>query len=287
MVALRYIPTLFAAMLLALLPSGSAQVPAAGSERSADSLFAQSAAELLNRDFTNPDLSFLLLDAKSGNVLASRWDDRDAPIPMGSLVKPFTALAYGERHDFHYPAHVCRGTASGCWSPRGHGDVTLTTAVAYSCNSYFQMLASALNAQEVSLTATDFGIEKPDASAGGRALGGIGTLWLISPMKMAHAYLELVSRRDQPGVREILDGMALSGRRGTGSAVDRALPFHDALVKTGTAPCTHAKRAPGDGFVITLWPKDESRVLLLLRVHGKPGSQVAETAGEMLRRIGE
>lgn len=277
-------PLLFAVILLVLLPSGSGARSVAAPQ---DSLFAQSAAELLNRDFTNPDLSYLLLDAKSGRVIASRWDNPETPIPMGSLVKPFTALAYGERHGFSYPAHVCRGTASGCWLPRGHGQVNLTRAIAYSCNSYFGMLAASLSSEQVSLTATHFGMETPKASASGPALAGIGKQWLISPMRMTRAYLEVVRRREQVGVHEIVDGMALSGRQGTGAAVDRAVPHRDALVKTGTAPCAHAKRAPGDGFVITLWPADEPRILLLLRVHGVPGAQAGKTAGEILRRIGE
>ena len=70
---------------------------------SSSSLFAQSAAQALNRDFPSRDVSFLLLDAHTGRVLASRWNHSDAPIPMGSLLKPFTALAYGEQHDYRYP----------------------------------------------------------------------------------------------------------------------------------------------------------------------------------------
>ncbi|MGH9667749.1 MAG: hypothetical protein ACRD9L_25305, partial [Bryobacteraceae bacterium] len=75
------------------------------------SLFAQSAARILERDFTSRDVSFLLLDVRSGTVLASRWDDAGRAIPMGSLVKPFTALAYGEEHQFRYPTLVCLGIA--------------------------------------------------------------------------------------------------------------------------------------------------------------------------------
>jgi cell division protein FtsI/penicillin-binding protein 2 len=102
---------------------------------------------------------------------------------------------------------------------------------------------------------------------------------------MARAYLELVRRRDQPGLRLILAGMAQSAEQGTGAEVDRALPFPDALVKTGTAMCTHSKRAPGDGFAIVMAPSDDPQILLLVRVHGVPGAQAAKTAGQMLSRI--
>jgi cell division protein FtsI/penicillin-binding protein 2 len=259
------------------------------------SLFAQSAGQVLNRNFPSDGISFLLLDAQTGAVLASRWDHPETPIPLGSLVKPFTALAYGELHGFKYPTHICRGTTTGCWRPRGHGAVDLTSAIAYSCNSYFRMLTTSMVAAEVSPIAARFGLQPPAPEISGAALAGLGNhalgdhalgnQWLISPLNMARAYLELIRRRDQAAVRLVLDGMAQSARRGTGADVDRALPYSDALAKTGTAPCTHTRHAPGDGFIIVLAPADQPQILLLVRVHGVPGAQAARTAGQMLRRI--
>ena len=77
-------------------------------------------------------------------------------------MKPFTALAYGEQHDFQYPAHTCRGTATGCWLPRGHGEIGLTSAIAYSFNSYFRVLAANMATTDVAQIAARFGIEPPD-----------------------------------------------------------------------------------------------------------------------------
>ncbi len=263
---------------------------------SGPSLFSQSASQTLNRDFPSADISFLLLDAQTGIVLASRWDHPETPIPLGSLVKPFVALAYGELHEFKYPTHLCRGTATGCWRPRGHGTVDLTSAIAYSCNSYFRLLTTNMTAAEVSPTATRFGLESPAPEIAGPALAGLGSRgetasagiskqWLISPMNIARAYLELIRRRDQPGVRLVLSGMELAARQGTGAEIGSALPHFPALAKTGTAPCTHARHAPGDGFAIVLMPSDQPKILLLVRVHSVPGAQAARTAGQMLRRI--
>jgi cell division protein FtsI/penicillin-binding protein 2 len=284
---MRHLAFVTCALLLALLPSSGRAGPSASDSAKDEesSLFAQSAAEALNRDFPGRDVSFLLRDARTGRTLASRWDRLDSPIPLGSLVKPFTALAYGEQHDFHYPAHICRGTATGCWLPRGHGEIGLTSAIAHSCNSYFRLLTANLAAPDVASIAARFGIEPPDRDASGTALAGIGDRWRISPPRMVRAYLELIRRREQPGVREILAGMAQSAQHGTGAAVERALLFPDALVKTGTAPCTHSPRAPGDGFAIVLMPADQPQILLMVRVHGVPGAQAAKTAGLMLRRI--
>ena len=114
---------------------------------------------------------------------------------------------------------------------------------------------------------------------------GLGEQWRISPLHMAHAYLELYGRRDQPGVRELLSGMAESARRGTGVGVGRALKHTVALVKTGTAPCTHPRPAPADGFVIALVPANQPELLLMIRVHGVAGAKAAMTAGRMLGRL--
>jgi hypothetical protein len=249
------------------------------------SLFAQSASEALNRDFPSRDISFLLLDAHGGSVLAARWDHPDAPIPMGSLLKPFAALAYGDQHNDQYPHHTCRGTATGCWLPRGHGDLDLTAAVAHSCNSYFRMLTADLTAADVCPTAARFGLEPPGQNASGSELAGLGTRWRTSPLRLARAYLELVRQRQRPGVSQVLDGMALSARLGTGAEVRRAFHAPGVLVKTGTAACTHSPRAPGDGFAVVLTPAENPRILLLVRVHGLPGAQAARTAGQMLHRI--
>jgi cell division protein FtsI/penicillin-binding protein 2 len=284
---MRHIPLLTCACLLALLPSSGRGGPAP-SDRAKDteaSLFAQSAARTLNHDFPSRDISFLLLDARTGRTLTSRWDRLDSPIPLGSLVKPFIALAYGEQHNFNYPVHTCRGTASGCWLAHGHGEISLASAIAYSCNSYFRMLTGNLATADVAPIAARFGIEPPDRDASGPALAGIGSRWQISPPHMARAYLELIRRREQPGVREVLAGMAQSAQHGTGAEVDRALLFPDALAKTGTASCTHLPHAPGDGFAMVLTPANQPQILLMVRVHGVPGAQAAKTAGQMLCRI--
>jgi cell division protein FtsI/penicillin-binding protein 2 len=290
MVAIRRIPLILVVLSLSF-SSGRAR-PALPERSTGPSLFAQSAAEALAHDFSSRDISFLLLDAQTGRVLASRWDQPDTPISMGSLLKPFTALAYGQQHDFRYPDHTCRGISTGCWLPRGHGDVDLTAAIAYSCNSYFRILTATLTAADVSPTAARFGLDGPDPETTGPELAGLGSRWRTSPLRLARAYLELIRQRQQPGVSQILDGMALSARQGTGAEVHRPFPFPDALaknvlVKTGTAACTHSRHAPGDGFTVVLTPADNPQILLLVRVHGVPGAQAARTAGQMLRRIEE
>lgn len=270
--------------LICLLAEPSRGGPKAGIAEGS-SLFAQSAARALDREFPGRDISFLLFDAPTGKVLVSRWEHPENPIPLGSLVKPFAALAYGQKHNFQYPIHTCRGTSSGCWRPGGHGSIGLTSAIAYSCNSYFRALTVDLSQGDVAEIATRFGIETPGAGSAGVEFAGLGSAWRISPLHLARAYLELSRHREQRGVGQIIDGMSQSASKGTAAEVDRALSFPDALAKTGTAACTNSRRAPGDGFTVAMYPADDPQILLLVRVHGVPGAQAARTAGQMLHKI--
>ena len=79
---------------LVLVSFASQSAPVTVDTRSGNPLFAQSAAQILQREFQSREVSFLFLDARSGTVLASHWDDPNQPIPLGSLIKPFIALAY-------------------------------------------------------------------------------------------------------------------------------------------------------------------------------------------------
>jgi Penicillin binding protein transpeptidase domain len=252
---------------------------------STHSLFAQSAARILARNFPSENISYLLLDAQTGVRLASRWPDAADPIPLGSLVKPFAAFAYAERHHYRYPIFVCRGAASGCWQPRPHGRLDVSSALGYSCNSYFRDLTARLDGVQMRDVALQFGIDPPDPRLTGPPLMGIGAQWEISPLHMAHAYLELLRRRNAPGVPEIIEGLADSAKWGTGSEVGKILKREDVLVKTGTAVCRHTPRAPGDGFAVVIVPADQPVLLLMVRVHGVPGSRAAFTAAQMLSEL--
>ena len=243
--------------------------------------------QVLEREFSADSVSYLLLDANSGVLLASHWENSGKPIPLGSLVKPFTALAYAGAHDFRYPIYECRGQANGCWQVRPHGKLDIVSAISVSCNSYFRSLAESVTSEQLLPVTRTFDLESPEANFTGPNLIGLGERWKISPVRMARAYLELYRRHDQPGVREILAGMLQSAQRGTGAAVGRALKHSEAFVKTGTAPCTHAPRAPGDGFVVALVPAQAPEIVLLVRVHGVAGAKAAETMGRMLSRMEE
>ena len=243
----------------------------ASSSAPADDLHAQAVAAALGRDFADSDLNYIVLGG-DGALLAQRWEDADKDIPIGSLIKPFLAVAY-RRTQRSYPTYRCTGKKT-CWLPRGHGWLGITDAIAVSCNSYFHQLVAAGRPGFATQTLKSFGLDDEGQTAGGHA----------APSGLAQAYFELANEPRDQVIGPVITGLAMSARMGTAKAVRRELPGIAALAKTGTAPCTHAKKAPGDGFAVVIAPADHPRLLVLARVHGKPG---AFAAGVAARIIGE
>jgi cell division protein FtsI/penicillin-binding protein 2 len=248
-----------------------------------ESLYEQSVQRAVNQHFNSPDVSYLLIDAQTKNLIASRWPDSGRPIPPGSLLKPLVALAYAEGHHFKYPVFVCRGSIDGCWYPPGHGRIGITQAIEYSCNAYFLKLAQRVSPQDMRVAVEQLGIAAAPRAFTPAALIGLGGTWRIAPQQLARAYLNLAAQADEPGVAPLIRGMTLSAEAGTTRAIGRALGGRAALAKSGTAPCIHSRHAPGDGYVMVLYPAESPRLLLLVCVHGVPGAKAAVTAGQILR----
>src|SRR5258708_39548245 len=106
MVSLRLAAGLFIAVLATtagLFGLSDAASPAQDSSPPAKSLFFQSAVLVLEREFSSNVISYLLLYARSGALFSSRYDDPAWPIPLGLLLKPFTAVYYGVIHAYHFP----------------------------------------------------------------------------------------------------------------------------------------------------------------------------------------
>jgi cell division protein FtsI/penicillin-binding protein 2 len=248
-----------------------------------NSLSGRTAAQVLSHEFSSSDISYLLLDIPSRSILAKHWQNSDGAIPAGSLVKPFTALAYAESHSFRFPEFVC--TPGACWYPQGHGKLGIVGAVGFSCNAYFINLAANVSAAQVTGVANRFGLNGPGSGAGPDVMAGRYGVWRESPEALARAYAELLGSGAQPGIRELVEGMAVSAKSGTALGLAREAPQVAALAKTGTSSCTHQQHLPGDGFVIVAWPADSPQHLLLVGYHGKPGAYAATVAGKMLHAL--
>ena len=152
----------------------------------------------------------------------------DTPIPTGSLLKPFLALAYSRTH----PAFPIRAGLS------------LPQALAQSNNPYFLALAADID------PTTLHDLPAPP-NYNPRTLIGLTPDWPIAPAALTRAYATLLL---SPAARpEILDGLRLVATTGTASRVGR----HPGgvLAKTGTAPCISACAANGDGLVLLAVPR--------------------------------
>ncbi len=249
------------------------------------SLYDQSIARILSERYDSRDVSYIVVDSDTHTVIASRWDDKARPVPVGSLVKPFIALAFGQKYDFRYPAFYCRGAADGCWLAHAHGQVDISAAIAYSSYAYFLHLASLLDAEDLDTMARGYGLSWAVAPRGAAEMIGLGGAWRVAPVALIRAYLLLAATPPPAGATKLLRGMVLSARSGTAAAVDRHLDGHAALAKTGTAPCVHEPRATGDGYVLMLYPADQPRLAMLVRVHGVPGARAADIGGSMLNTV--
>jgi hypothetical protein len=264
---------------LAVLSAGA--LPAA-------SLLGPAVDSFLRNQLREGEISCVLSETGGGEVIYSHWPDLDRPVPLGSLVKPFTALAYAESHGGRFPRIECT-PQSGCWLPAGHGPLEIEKAIAYSCNTYFRGLSEQLRYQDLAQVTARFGLMAPPRSAPSQAYFGLGDDWRLSPVALVRAYEELLKRSAEPVVSRILAGLKASAARGTANGVGRALGGLNSLAKTGTAPCIHqaGTRHPwtGDGYALVLYPAEQPRYTLLVRVHGVPGRQAAELAGDILRVV--
>ncbi|HLN03886.1 MAG TPA: penicillin-binding transpeptidase domain-containing protein [Bryobacteraceae bacterium] len=232
---------------------------------------------------TDAGVSYLLLDATRATVIAMEWPEAAIAVPVGSLVKPFTAIAYGQRHRMRFPVHECTG--EDCWLKTGHGRIGLAAAIANSCNSYFRNLTGDLLPLDVAEVADRFGLRGPAWDCDRSALFGMGSAWRLSPIEVARAYAELAARRTEPGVNEVIDGMRLGATIGTAAVIGSTLHSASAFAKTGTAPCSHVPKAAGDGYAVVVYPGDSPRYVLLVQVHGTVGRHAAETAARLLRLL--
>lgn len=300
--------------ILLLAPSGNllpAQTPN-------PDLYNQAIAVMLNRNFPSPRIEYLLLypvdpldpiALHTRQTVALRWNHPERPIPAGSLLKPFVALAYSQLAQplaptpAKFPILQCHGKRDGCWRPGGHGSLTLERALAVSCNAYFLTLARELvsagnpGAEALNRVGVAYNLPPPPNTAIAATLIGLTPDWRIPPLALAEAYAQLALGsapvQEQTTVTQLLHGMKLATQPGgTAQRIAVSIPG-GVLAKTGTAPCLPSPQngpciANGDGLAIVLTPArigNAPRLLLLVRQRGTTGAQTAELAGRMLAAI--
>jgi len=277
-------------LLIAMLPTG-AQEPS-------PDLYAQATQTMLDRSFPSPQVEYVLLDARTRKTIALRWAHPEEPVPVGSLLKPFVALAYGrmENSARKFPTVICHGKSDGCWRTGGHGSMTLAPALAESCNAYFLKLARELasgGGGALERVSGEHGLPAPPAQKTAAMLIGVTPEWRIPPVAFAEAYATLVRGGSDATEREVI-GVLLAGMRAAalpgGTAAKVGSHPGGVLAKTGTAPCVAGPGedrcvANGDGLVMVMAPAENPRWVLLVRQRGTTGAHTAEVAGKMLASL--
>ena len=277
-------------------------------------LYSQATAAMLDRSVSSQDVDYLLLDVQTRQVMAMRWSHAQTAIPVGSLLKPFVALAFAQLHRDSqgsiggsrdlFPAVICHGRSDGCWRTGGHGSMRMEQALAQSCNAYFLALGRSIAASGDALqmgedalqrVAQAYGLPKPpqisDATKIPAMLIGVTSEWRIQPEALARAYAALGTEPHDATSMRLLAGMRMAALPG-GTAVRVGKHTGGVLAKTGTAPCVSLTTAPedrcrenGDGLAVVMTPAESPRLLLLVRERGTTGAVAAGLAGQMLTRI--
>jgi cell division protein FtsI/penicillin-binding protein 2 len=240
------------------------------------SLYAQSIQTALTR--TTPNLEVLVLDLRTHETFADTFRSPKTPIPVGSLLKPFLAVAYFKAHPGPSPTIVCHGHADRCWKEGGHGPITLTDAIANSCNAFFLSISQTIPPADIPY------LPPPPANPSPETLIGLTPEWRISPEALAAAYASLLATPTSATQSAILAGMRDSARRGTANRI--GLHPGSVLAKTGTAPCIDTPcKASGDGLVIAAIPATHPTLLVLVRKRGTTGAMTAAAAGPILAQL--
>ncbi len=261
----------------------------------------------------------LLLDPDSGRVLAGlRTAFFFGPRkPCGSLIKPFTALAFLLRHSpADLPRFLCppAGGSQGdpCWNPQGHGLLTLEQALAHSCNSYFRQLALELDPADFARLLYLFGLEtgadefpRFDSFPGEeqrRAMTGSSPRLAVPPIRLALAYAALYNGgrlflRQNPeetsaarsvymeaaSLAVIQRGMRLSAQEGTGRLAGAASSSR--YVKTGTHSLREGTHRLSDleGWCLAVDRNPAEPLLVMTFVHpGRGATEAAPLAAKTL-----
>ena len=211
--------------------------------------------------------------------------------PVGSLLKPFAAwylLEKGFRAEetILCPPEQKRTEKLRCWTPGGHGAMTLPSALAQSCNYYFLSRFLGLNLAEYESWLrqrfdwpTDLKILKPANVYGFDLSGG------IEAEKLLAMYDKLLAAEEggDPSAVTIMAGLRQTCD-GTLADFCRALwpnrRFRFLAGKTGTI--VEGKRSFGIAFLYLEHKDDHRKIVLLCYEKNKMGSQAAMNALKIL-----
>lgn len=212
----------------------------------------------------------------------SRADGGDAPMPVGSLQKPFVAQAWAAAHPGAAPPDFRCGPASRCWLPAGHGELGLSRALAVSCNAYFRSLAEAtpLPDLDAHLRAAGF-LDGPRTADEAIGLPGPAGALRIRPSALLAAYARLVREPWSDGGTlrpQVLAGLRDAALDGTA----RGLGHRGFWAKTGTVPASDGDPLRTCGLALAV---DDAGWAILARLEPGTGREAAAALDGLVARL--
>jgi cell division protein FtsI/penicillin-binding protein 2 len=279
----------------------------------------QSFQKALDKEFGAIDGGILLIDPNQGSIVGSVHpeiftEQKHAP---GSLIKIFTAMAaYGENRDL--PVFQCPPTLStdpnGCWNRNGHGRLTASGAIAFSCNVYFKQLARTVSLPDFVNTLIKFDLIAPqqkqalleNSDSAEDMLIGKPPYLSIYPVLLVRAYSAIQNggylwgfhthNWSQPvhrvyiaeDLRRLIDrGLSMSGEQGTSSQA-RVVSGVAVSGKTGTSLLMSNGRIDWkktEGWWIGFYPAVNPEIAIMTFVRNGNGSMSAAPLGGKVLKL--
>ena len=262
-----------------------------------------------------------MLDIQEGVVLAASGEHilTGQGRPVGSIMKIFAAYALlsaggsGEEVFYCAPSFPEIPATSSCWYRPGHGNMTLKTALANSCNAYFRqwlagkplvsieeflqkliLIEASLPEDQTEKRMAVLGLSpmiRPklaDLVSAAASLFNGGILFHITRTEAGERCAPLRSIAIDSGALEVIRlGMRESAIVGTGKAAQNSLDQMPLLTKTGTSAHLDDNgidNSRTDGYCLVLFPADDPRYLLFVFAPDAQGAdQVAYAAGQIIK----
>jgi cell division protein FtsI/penicillin-binding protein 2 len=224
------------------------------------------------------DVQWMAGDDK-GKILRSHWQFSERAVSVGSLLKPFLALAYARTHQL-FPTIECGGARDGCWYAPGHGLQPIVAALANSCNVYFLHLGAAMDRAALDFICLSYGLNSPERTMPSSRIMGLSAGWPQRPAAVVNAFAALLRDGVAPGARDVFEGMTRCSEVGTA----RGMGFR-CYAKTGTAVCSHGGAGLTDGFAVAMYPLDQPRRVLLVTRHNTTGAHAAQDTRRVAREV--
>ncbi len=289
--------------------------------------------ERLQRLCSQNNSSVILWDIPGGKPIGGFHEEVFfTPHCVGSLIKPFLLLAYLREHQLASSLSApqnkqdqepvgrevfrpCRGKSTPtcpieCWYKSGHGCLSLTESLAYSCNQYFYQLAHQTSEESLLRILREYRVlEEGQPSIEDmknplliflqltEARIGLSSQVRLVPIRILLACLTILEaslKNDASGglfltpEQTVSAGLALSAVSGTSQLAQQALPPGQHIAgKTGTSSAlSDHGLLPNktDGWFMGFYPPVQPSVAVMVKYpNGLGAKHAAPLGGQVLR----